>query len=320
MMRRLCLLAALLLAVPAAADELRPFYLDMQEQRPGEWQILWKWPLADAGAARPQLPPQCRLAMLPPRRVVGALLATGQARCSRPLAGSLVGVAGLAPGGPDGLIRIATLGQPVQSAQLRPDAPLLRVAARPGRWQVAGSYFGIGVDHILGGIDHLLFVVALVLLLRRPWPVVAAATAFTLAHSLTLAGTTLGLVGLPQAPVEVVIALSILFLAVEIVKATPGQPRLSERRPGLVAFLFGLLHGFGFAGALREVGLPDGEVPLALLAFNLGVEAGQLLIIAAAAGLLALLRRAAPATLRPAMLASAYAIGITAAYWVFDRV
>ncbi|MBU6166795.1 MAG: HupE/UreJ family protein [Alphaproteobacteria bacterium] len=321
------LLAWLLLALagPARADELRPFYLELRETAAGQWDVLWKAPVLGgvAGSGRPLLPGFCRLALARPQLVGGALVAAGTARCTRPLAGARLGVAGLAPGSPDGLIRVAPLDAAVQAAQLRVDAPTITLARRASRWQVAQTYGVIGVEHIVGGIDHLLFVVALVLLLRRGWPVVAAATAFTIAHSITLAGTTLGLFGLPQAPVEAVIALSILFLAVEIVKAqtgsAPDQPRLSQRLPWLVAFLFGLLHGFGFAGALREVGLPAGEVPMALLAFNIGVEAGQLAIIAGASGLLWLLRRLAPAALQPAIFTAAYAIGSTAGYWFIDR-
>ena len=142
---------------------------------------------------------------------------------------------------------------------------------------------------------------------------------FTVAHSLTLIATTLQLVSLPRAPVEATIALSILFLAVEIVKRAPGQPRLSERYPCVVAFLFGLLHGFGFAGALAEIGLPQGEVPTALLTFNLGVEAGQLLIVAAAILAFGALQRAKAEWFRPAQTASAYAIGSIAAMWLLER-
>ena len=148
---------------------------------------------------------------------------------------------------------------------------------------------------------------------------VRAATAFTVAHSLTLVGTTLGLIGLAQAPVEALIALSIVFLAVEIVKQDPVAPRLSERIPWLVAFGFGLIHGFGFAGALREIGLPEGDVPTALLSFNLGVEAGQLAIIALSLSVLAAVRRFARPALRPATLAASYAIGITASFWFIQR-
>jgi hydrogenase/urease accessory protein HupE len=193
------------------------------------------------------------------------------------------------------------------------------VAAVPDRWEVARTYLVLGIEHILTGYDHLLFVIALVLLLGRPWEVVRAATAFTVAHSITLAGTTLGLFGLAQAPVEALIALSIVFLAVEIVKQEEGAPRLSERIPWVVAFLFGLLHGFGFAGALREIGLPETDVPMALLTFNVGVELGQLVIIGGVLALIALVRRFAPPAQRPATIAATYAIGITASFWFLQR-
>jgi hypothetical protein len=144
-------------------------------------------------------------------------------------------------------------------------------------------------------------------------------TAFTLAHSITLIGTTLGFLGLPQRPVESEIALSILFLAVEIVKKRADQPRLSERIPWVVAFGFGLLHGFGFAGALNEIGLPESDVPTALLTFNLGVEAGQLVIVALALTVLALLRRFAAALMHPALRLAAYGIGTISAFWFIER-
>ncbi|WP_310474679.1 HupE/UreJ family protein [Sandarakinorhabdus sp.] len=322
MRQLLRLLLLLLLAVPAFADELRPGYLELTQLSERQWKIVWKAPVLGglAASAAPLLPPFCRITMDRPNLSAGALVAAGHADCTHSLDGASVGLSGLEPGLTDTLLRIAPLGRPVQTARLLPGQATTIVAAMPDGWQVARTYFTIGVEHIIGGFDHLLFVVALVLLLQRGWPVVAAATAFTIAHSLTLAGTTLGLFGLPQAPVEAVIALSIIFLAVEIVKAKAGQPRLSERLPWLVAFLFGLLHGFGFAGALREIGLPQTDVPVALLAFNLGVEAGQLAIIAVAAAVIALLRRLSPAALRPAIAASAYAIGSIASFWFIERV
>jgi hydrogenase/urease accessory protein HupE len=320
------LLLLLLLAVPAQADELRPGYLELTQHSERQWKIVWKAPVLGglAASAAPLLPPFCRVTMDRPNLSAGALVAAGRADCAHSLDGATVGLSGLEPGATDTLLRITPLGRPVQTARLLPGQATAIVAAVPATMQVARTYFGIGVDHIIGGFDHLLFVVALVLLLRRALAVVAAATAFTIAHSLTLAGTTLGLFGLPQAPVEAVIALSIIFLAVEIVKAQAKIPeetrRLSERLPWLVAFLFGLLHGFGFAGALREIGLPATDVPMALLAFNLGVEAGQLGIIAIAATVLVLLRRRAPAVLRPALIASAYAIGSIASFWFIERI
>ena len=322
LLRALALLALLAGALPARADELRPGYLELTQRGANDWKIVWKAPVLGglAASATPLLPPFCRVTMDEARLSVGALVATGRAACSRTLDGASVGLAGLEPGFTDTLLRIAPLDRPVQTERLLPGRATATVAAVPDALQVARTYFVIGVDHIVGGFDHLLFVVALVLLLQRGWPVVAAATAFTIAHSITLAGTTLSLFGLPQAPVEAVIALPIIFLAVEIVKAQPGCPRLSERLPWLFAFLFGLLHGFGFAGALREIGLPETDLPMALLTFNLGVEAGQMLIIAATLAVITGLRRLTPAALRPGVLASAYAIGSIASFWFIERI
>ena len=170
------------------------------------------------------------------------------------------------------------------------------------------------------GYDHLLFVLCLVLLLSGVWRVAATVTAFTVAHSLTLVATTLEWVSLPRAPVEAAIALSIVFLAVEIVKRDPANPRLSERSPWIIAFLFGLLHGFGFAGALAEIGLPQSEMPTALLTFNLGVEAGQLLIVALAMGGLAIIRRMSATVFRSAITGAAYIIGIVSSAWLIERI
>jgi hydrogenase/urease accessory protein HupE len=220
----------------------------------------------------------------------------------------------------DILVRVAPLGRPVQALRLTAAEPNATIAAKPGRLQVARTYFIIGVEHIVFGYDHLLFVVCLVLLLNGLWTIAKAVTAFTVAHSVTLIGTTMGLMGLPQAPVEAVIALSIMFLAVEILKKDPERPRLSERLPWLVALVFGLLHGFGFAGALREVGLPESDVPTALLTFNLGVEAGQLLIVFVAVAAVAALRRFASNATQPVLKFATYAIGITSGFWFIERI
>jgi hydrogenase/urease accessory protein HupE len=314
-------LAALALAGPARADELRPGYLELTQQDARQWKMVWKAPVLGglATRARPHFPDFCTQSPPVARLESASLVATSMLTCSKDLAGSKVGIAGMDGAFTDALLRIAPLGRPVQATQLTPHDAIVEVATVPDSWEVARSYFVLGVEHILAGYDHLLFVIALVLLLARPWTVIKAATAFTLAHTITLAGTTLGLFGLPQAPVEALIALSIIFLAVEIVKQDPAAPRLSERIPWVVAFGFGLIHGFGFAGALREIGLPEGDVPVALLTFNLGVEAGQLIIIAACLAAIALLRRFKPPALRPATLAASYAIGITASFWFIER-
>jgi hydrogenase/urease accessory protein HupE len=184
--------------------------------------------------------------------------------------------------------------------------------------QVATTYLALGVEHILGGFDHLLFVLVLFLLARSWWSVAGTVSAFTVAHSITLGAATLGLVAVPGPPVEAAIALSIVLVAVEIVHARRGRPSLTERRPWLVAFAFGLLHGLGFAGALRDVGLPQHAIPLALLFFNVGVELGQLAFVAAIATLAAALNRIVP-RLRRLDVAVAYAIGVVASYWVVER-
>ena len=181
------------------------------------------------------------------------------------------------------------------------------------------TYTSIGVEHIVFGFDHLLFVLSLVLLLSNMRTLFWAITAFTLAHSVTLVGTTLGYFGLPSQPVEAVIALSIMFLAVEIIKSSPKELRFSERFPWLVAFSFGLLHGFGFAGALAEIGLPSTDRPLALLGFNIGVELGQLLVVVVGLSLLAVINKLVSKNQMVVKLVPAYAIGIIATYWFLER-
>ena len=179
-----------------------------------------------------------------------------------------------------------------------------------------------GVEHILFGLDHLLFVLALILLAPSRRVLLWTITAFTLAHSVTLALATLGVVRVPGPPVEAMIALSILLLAGEIAHLERGRPSLTARWPWLVAFSFGLLHGFGFAGALTAVGLPQGDIPLALFAFNAGVELGQLVFIAAVLGALGLVRRIelSPVADRRALRTATYAIwGTLAAFWFFER-
>ena len=193
------------------------------------------------------------------------------------------------------------------------------LAGAGSRFRLSERYFALGTEHILLGIDHLLFVLGLLLLVRGVGPLVKTITAFTIAHSITLAAAVMGVVALDRGPVEAAIALSIVLLAREIVIGYSGHTHLVHRRPWLVAFVFGLLHGLGFAGALGEIGLRSADVPLALLSFNLGVEAGQLAFVA----LLVLLNRMVGETLRfrvprfePAV---GYALGGLAMLWLFDR-
>lgn len=325
----LTLLPVLLWAAPAAADELRPAYLELTQRsaqgETGHWHLRWK---ASARArlgrdGKPELPANCRALSESAAELVGDnVVREAQIRCTGPLAGQSIGLSGLHLSATDALVRVQPLGAPLVTLRLTPDAPRALIPApeqAPVIGNVAATYSWLGVEHILLGFDHLLFVVALVLLLDGWRRIALAVTAFTLAHSITLVGATLGYLALPQRPVEAVIALSILFLALEIVKRQPDRPRLSQRYPWAVAFAFGLLHGFGFAGALAEIGLPRGDVPLALLTFNLGVEAGQLLIVAVTLTLLAALHRWRAAAARWAGTLLAYAIGSVATYWLITR-
>lgn len=198
--------------------------------------------------------------------------------------------------------------------------PLAALQAGSGSWlDAARRYTALGIEHILLGIDHLLFVLGLLLLVRGGWMLVKTITAFTLAHSITLGLATLGFVQVPSRPVEAAIALSIVFVAVEVVHARQGRLGLAARHPWVVAFAFGLLHGFGFAGALAEIGLPPGEIPVALLFFNVGVEFGQLLFVGLVLGVKLALDRLRIAWPAWAEALPAYAIGTVAAYWFIER-
>lgn len=320
MIRWLMALVLLAVSAPALADEMRPVAIQFEEVEAGQWRLGWRQPLAgpaDDRRVMPQLPPNCAVKGNVARRVM-PLAVTGNAdvRCTGAVAGQAIGWPGFAGGG-EAILRVAPLGRPLQVHRLTPEVPSATVLAKPSAAQVWRSYFAIGVEHILEGWDHLLFVIALVLLVARPWPAVKAATAFTLAHSLTLAAVTLGAAGVRQDLVEALIALSIVFLAAEVARGP--RDTLTRRLPWLVAFGFGLLHGFGFAGALREIGLPEGEVPAALVSFNLGVEAGQLAIVVAVLGLLAVLRRIGPASAPRIVRLAAYPIGIIGSFWLIDR-
>ena len=307
---------------PADAHEMRPAYLDMRETTPEHFDVVWKVPAR--GDLRLglyiRLPESCRAATEPRRSIEGgAFLERSTVACEGGLRGHTLAVDGLQSTMTDALIRIAYLDGTTEVVRLKADMPSHVVIGAQTSLDVAATYFWLGVDHILSGLDHLLFVLALMLLISDHWTLVKTITAFTLAHSLTLAGATLGFFSLPQAPVEATIALSIAFVASELVKMKPGERRLSEAHPWVVAFAFGLLHGFGFAGALNEIGLPQVDVPLALLTFNLGVEAGQLLFVA----VMLLISKAMNALISipwsKIRVAAAYLIGTSATVWFLEK-
>ncbi len=320
-MRRALLLLCCLGALGAHAHEVRPAYLELTETAPGQFDVLWKVPaLGDAVLTlQPVLPQACKTRAPATRlNVGGALLERWGIDCGASgIAGGSLRIDGLATTLTDVLVRVVFLSGGVNSQILRPNAAEFRVDPTIGAPPLAG-YARLGVEHILFGIDHLAFVLALLLIVRGTARIVATITAFTVAHSITLGLAALGFVHVPQAPVEAAIALSILFVALEITRARGGSPGITQTRPWLIAFVFGLLHGFGFAGALAEVGLPANDIPLALLLFNIGVEIGQLLFVAAALIILAIGRRFATPAWLPT--AAAYAIGAMASFWVIERV
>ena len=322
-MRRGILVAVLLfLAVPAFAHEMRPAYLELHEDPAGEFHVLWKTPMR--GEMRLALSPEFSgptevLTPVTPRERGGAAIQTWRLRAVEPLRGQSIRIRGLESTMTDALVRVQFLDGTTWTQRLTPREPAATIPIRQSSLAVAIVYLKLGVEHILLGIDHLLFVLSLLIITRGTWPLVKTVTAFTVAHSVTLALATLGFVHMPQAPVEAVIALSIVFVAAEIVRAWGGQEGITARAPWIVAFIFGLLHGFGFAGALSEVGLPQGQIPVALLFFNVGVELGQLFFIGAVLSVMTIIRHIRVPLPRWTELVPPYAIGSMAMFWVLQR-
>ncbi len=308
---------------PAFAHEVRPGYLEIKQAGPETFSVLWKVPAR--GEMRLSLhvvlPEACTTVGESVRYAVGAAFIDRWTFTSPGgLAGKTIAIDGLSSTLTDVLARIEWLDGATHVARLTPSSPSFVVEAAPGVLTVARTYLVLGVEHILGGIDHLLFVLALLILVEGWRRLIETITAFTVAHSLTLAAATLGFVHVPQAPVEAVIALSIVFVASEIVYGVQGRPGLTARRPWIVAFIFGLLHGFGFAGALSEVGLPAQDVPVALLLFNVGVEIGQVLFVAAVLAVIWGFSRIKPSWPAWARQVPTYVIGSVAAFWCIERV
>ena len=312
-----------IVALPTAAHELRPAYLEMRETSADEFAVLWKVPAV--GEMRlglyVRLPEACKpKAEAAGSMEAGAYFERWTVSCVGGIKGKEIYIDGLRSTLTDVLARIEYREGSTQIARLTGETPRFNASGIQSTLEVAQTYFLLGIDHILGGIDHLLFVLALILLIPDRWMLVKTITAFTVAHSITLAGAALGYLSLPQAPVEATIALSIAFVASELAKARPGERRFSESYPWLIAFVFGLLHGFGFAGALKEIGLPQADVPMALLTFNLGVEAGQLMFVATVLlGFAAIDALYDFSATRPRR-AAAYAIGTISAVWLVSRV
>ena len=325
----LALLATIvtLVAAPlAAAHELQPGLLELKEVAPGRYDVLWKLPsLGEASDVRmpiaPIFPETCRqLGDARTERAGTAWIFTARLECKGGLTGQTLAIEGLEAFSTDVLVRAQHADGGVETHILKPIQPsvTLRSAgdARRGAW----AYLYLGIEHILLGVDHLLFVLGLLLIVRDRWMLVKTVTAFTVAHSITLAVATFGIAQVPALPLNAAIALSILFLGPEVVRRWRGETSFTIRHPWVVAFAFGLLHGFGFASGLAQLGLPKGEIPLALLLFNVGVELGQLAFVV----LILLLERAfRQLEIHWPILVQrlpGYAVGTLGAFWTIQRV
>ena len=321
--RVLAALLCLALSSLACADVFRPAYLEIRERGGDQYDVLLKVPVqSDKRLSLDVVFPEGTLEVEPRRGELLGDAHVDRRRIERPggLVGESIRIVGRAAGVTDVLARVERLDGTSQVESL-PAGRASFVVERPlGVMATARTYLVLGIEHILGGIDHLLFVLSLLLIVRGFKPIALTVTSFTLAHSLTLAGATLGFVSVPGPPIEAAIALSIVFVAAEVVRGLRGEPGLTARAPWLVAFAFGLLHGFGFAGALAEVGLPQRAIPVALLTFNVGVELGQLLFVAAVLAVVALCARFLTRAPRWGAWVPPYAIGAIAMFWVAERV
>jgi len=317
----------------ASAHEVRPAYLELRQTANDTYDVLWKVP-ARGDNMRLGIYvefPSGATNITDPQTTFANDASTERWSVKRPggLTGGEVNISGLAATMTDVLMRIENLNGTTQVTRVTPSSPSFVIVAAPGAFEVCRTYLVLGVEHILFGIDHLLFVLALLILVKGWRKLVGTITAFTIAHSITLAAATLGFVHVPGKPVEATIALSIVFVACEIIHRRQGRFGLTETWPWVIAFSFGLLHGLGFASALREVGLPQHAIPLALLFFNIGVELGQLLFVAGVMAVVTIAVNMARKFSRQNVApqhsfvwcenVSAYAIGGVAAFWLIER-
>jgi hydrogenase/urease accessory protein HupE len=307
-----------------SAHDARPAYMQVTEVAPQRYEVIWRTPVL-SGMRLPvvlRFPANTHNVTEPVlRELSDSLVERRVVETEGGLTGTRIEIVGLQATITDALVRVQMLDGSYSTTLVRPSRPWIDITTSRGSLGVATAYLMHGIEHILFGYDHLLFVLALILIVRSTRVLLLTVTAFTLAHSITLSLATLGVAHVAGPPVEATIALSILLLACEIIRSEQGQASLTAKWPWVVAFSFGLLHGFGFASALSEIGLPQGDIPLALFSFNVGVETGQLIFIAAVFVVLrcaSLIRFPVVVTHR-ARSDAAYAIGIMAAYWFIER-
>ena len=305
------------------AHEVRPGYLELRQMDAEAYAVLWKVPAVGEMrlSIHPVFPENCRpVGKVNSYRGADSYTERLSITCPGGLNGRTIAIDGLAATMTDVLVRIEFADGTTWTQRLKPSVPAAVIPKTASRLQTAGVYLKLGVEHILTGVDHLLFVFALIIITRGGWKLVKTVTAFTLSHSITLTGATLGFVHVPQRPVEAVIALSIVFVAAEIVRMRRGIKSLTVSTPWMVAFSFGLIHGLGFASGLSDAGLPVAHIPTALLFFSMGVESGHFLFIGVVLSLIALGRRTSLPVPQWAELVPPYAIGAVAMFWVIQRI
>jgi hypothetical protein len=314
-MRRLLVVFALFAgAAAASAHGMRTAYLELTEGADGAVLVTWKTTLADA-TVRPRLPGRCT--PIGDDAPSSANTRTFSVRCDDGLAGSAVGVDGLGPVLTEAVVRVLRPDGRVLSHVLTRSAAVWILPAETSALGVGLEYVRLGVEHILEGFDHLLFLLALVLYVRRPRTVLVTETCFTVSHSVTFSATALGWIHVSPAAAEAAIALSLIVVALDVGTGAPIKD--AAWQGPLIALVFGLVHGLGFAGALGAVGLPDHAVASALVGFGVGVEIGQIAFLAIVLVGLWALAHARPAVLPRVAVAGSYLVGITGSYWLFER-
>ena len=326
LLRRCCTAVIVLsLTTPALAHKLAPSLLRLTELPDSSIQVFWKTPaIAQVGQnLQPVFPDGCQITQPPQRETAGTgIVWRWSIRCSEGLTGHTLAVNGMAESATATLVNIHWQdGRRVQQL-LNASLPQFVVPEQQSRWQVMVEYTQLGIAHIWLGIDHLLFVLALLLLVPNTRLLIWTITSFTVGHSITLSLVALGFFDYPVSLVEFAIAASIFVLAIELVNARNGQPGSRRWIPGnswLVAMAFGLLHGMGFAGALKAVGLPAGDIPMALLSFNIGIEIGQIIFVLLMLVVIRLGKRWSPAMAGPGWWTTVYSIGCLSAFWCIER-
>ena len=307
----------------AIADEIRMAYLELSEVSKNNYQVLLKTPMKKSRKIplHVEFTATCKSSQQQIQLVKNAYLSNFSLRCSDSLVDTRIKVTGLNYANTDMLMQIKLKNKKAYTVLLTPKNNIYKIPKEQSSLHVAKTYTFLGIEHILEGFDHLLFVLALLLIVRNIKTLIWTITAFTLAHSITLAGSSLGYMSLPSAPVEAIIALSIMFLAMEVIHQKRGIEGMAARYPWIVSFTFGLLHGFGFAGALAEIGLPENAVPIALLFFNVGVEIGQLIFVSVVLIIGFLLKKIISTNLlSKANITMVYGIGGLASFWFIERV